>query len=118
MGGRKCDFCHTEFDAPCRTVTASEDSVRDICAPCAKKAYEILTKQSLPDSLMSTLSSFLRRIVDADVKKLVKADFLDSELEITPAGQRAVLAILVEKFKPELVKEAETLLEEQKESKS
>lgn len=114
---RYCDFCNTNLVMG-QSVTTSRDTDRDLCVTCAKTAYELLTQQSLPDSLMSTLSSFLRRIVDADVKKLAKAGFLDSNLEITSSGQKAVLAILVEKFKPELVKEAETLLEEQKEAKS
>lgn len=111
--GGYCDFCGRsagKFAKP-----DDEGSNRDICAACAKLAFELLTQQALPNKLMATLSALLRRLLDSDTKKLVQAGFLDKDLTITSAGEAAVMALLVEKFKADLVSEAELLISEQAE---
>jgi len=69
---------------------------------------------TLPKKSMS-ISTIAKRILSPNHRTLAKAKFLDSELNLTTAGQDALMAILFEKNIEELVKMAKEKLKEEKE---
>lgn len=60
------------------------------------------------------LSVLAKKLLDGDVKAMVKAGYLDSELDITRKGEQAVFALFVEQNKAELSKRARAELKESK----
>lgn len=78
------------------------------------QGYEI-HYTSVNKSLMAKASTIMKKLIDADTRLLVKAGFLDSELNLTDDGVDALNAIEIEKFKPELVSLAKEKLAEEKE---
>lgn len=76
-------------------------------------------EQKPKKSFMKTLSLMMKKILDADAQTLVKAGFLNGDLLLTEEGKDALLTMLFDKFKPDLVKEAEAVIaEEEKKSKA
>ena len=65
--------------------------------------------------IIMKLNSMMRRLLNADVKKLIKAGLMNGDLLLTEEGKNAVYAILVEAHKKELVEIAKEIIEEQKE---
>lgn len=63
------------------------------------------------------LNSMMRRLLNADVKKLIKAGLMNGDLLLTEEGKNAIYALLVETHKKELVEIAKEIIEEQKEDK-
>lgn len=63
------------------------------------------------------LTSLMKRLLDKDTQTLVKAGYLDTDLDLTNKGQEALLSLLLMANKPELVKMAQEELDEQKENK-
>jgi hypothetical protein len=61
------------------------------------------------------LSALMKRILDKDTKTLIKAGFLDKNLELTKKGSDALEAILVEQNKEALVKLADVAIFEEEE---
>lgn len=116
-GSRYCDFCREvkpRFAAP-----ADQAADRDICPDCALEACKLLGVHTEPltTRIMSTLSNLMRRLLDTDTKKLVKAGLLDDKLQLTKAGEDSVLSLLVVKFKADLVKEADDIIAAAEEKK-
>lgn len=60
------------------------------------------------------LSAIARRMLDANTRTLVKAGYLDNELELTTEGEEALLAILTTANMEALVKEAKKEIRERK----
>lgn len=60
------------------------------------------------------ITSMVKRLLDKDTKTLVKAGFINGNLELTEEGRNSLMAIMFDKFKPELVKEAEEKIAEEK----
>jgi len=83
------------------------------------ESYELLppkSKQSNP-TIMYQLTNIAKRLLSKDIKTLVKAGFMDSELEMTEMGRRELTGILFDKYQKELVEAATAKLEEAKENK-
>lgn len=67
---------------------------------------------------MKKVSNMMKRLLDADTQKLVKAGYINGDLELTPEGHKALNTILFEENKAKLVKMAEEdIAEAEKESK-
>ncbi len=64
-----------------------------------------------------SLSTIAKRLLDADTRTLIKAGFLDNQLNLTGEGKVAMWAILFEANKAALVTAATELLAEQKADK-
>lgn len=63
---------------------------------------------------MNKLNSMMKRLLDADTQTLVKAGFINGDLELTNDGRNALWAIIFEQNKPALVAEATAKLAEEK----
>ncbi len=69
-------------------------------------------------SKMKKLGNMMKKLLDSDTQTLVKARFINGDLEITDTGTRALIEILFTDKKTELVKLAqEQIDEEEKECK-
>lgn len=63
---------------------------------------------------MSTLGSMMKRLLDKDTQALVKAGYINGDLELTEKGKGALWAILFSANKEALVAEAKEIIEEEK----
>lgn len=61
------------------------------------------------------ISTIMKKLLDSDTKSLVKAGYLDSELDLTCDGQKELLSILLLANKKALVTSAEEKIKEDKE---
>ncbi len=77
-------------------------------------ASEILLKQFKKDM---SLNSIAKRLFDGDTKTLIKAGFLDVELNLTREGRDAMWAILFDANKSALVAAATEKIAEEKAEK-
>lgn len=66
---------------------------------------------------MSKIGSMMKRLLDADTQTLVKAGFINGDLELTSDGVNALNAIQFTANKAALVAEAQAVLDAQKENK-
>ena len=76
---------------------------------------EVLTDKKT--NIMTKLNSMMKRLLDASTKKLIKADYINGDLQLTEKGKEALNTIVFEQNKEELVKMAEEDLKEAKENK-
>ena len=60
---------------------------------------------------MSKITALLTRLIDGDVRILLKANYLTDRLDLTDEGAKALLVILLEEKKAELVKLAKESIE-------
>lgn len=67
-----------------------------------------------PKKFMATLKTIASKLLDADIKALVKAGWLDEELELTEDGEQAVLSFILLQNKVELAKEARNKIKDEK----
>lgn len=74
-----------------------------------------LTYKLSNKNIMSTLKGLAKRLVDADTNKLVKANLLDSCLNLTNSGIDELLAILFEANKTKMVDRAKEILKKDEE---
>lgn len=63
------------------------------------------------------LNSMMKKLLDEDTKKLIKASLINGDLELTEEGRDALQAIMFEEKKAELVKLAEEKIAEEKAEK-
>jgi hypothetical protein len=66
-----------------------------------------------PKEKTMKLSSMMKRLLDKDTQVLVKAGFLNGDLELTGDGQKALLAILFMATKVDMVKAAQEKLDDE-----
>ncbi len=64
---------------------------------------------------MAKISTIAKKLLDKDLRVLVEAGWLDSELAVNEAGVDALIEMLFMEKKTELAKEAALLLKEKKE---
>jgi len=76
-----------------------------------------LVNQTNKKGVIMKLNLMMRRLLNADVKKLIKAGLMNGDLLLTEEGKNAVYAILVETYKKELVEIAKEIIDEEKEEK-
>ena len=82
--------------------------------------FQLITKGRKSNKLTKTvksmrLTNLAKKLLDADTRTLIKAGYIDGDLELTDAGQRAALSILFIEKKDELVKMAQDEIKEQTE---
>ncbi len=85
---------------------------------CTCNFYEDAKLITNKPGIMKKLSILLKKLVDSDTQTLIKAGYIDDKLELTEAGEQALLTILFLANKAELVTMAQADLDEAaKESK-
>ncbi len=75
--------------------------------------YKKVTKKSMA----SKLGTMMKKFLDADTQILVKAGFINGDLELTSEGQEELLAIAFDTHKAGLVAAARAKLEEEEKAK-
>lgn len=70
---------------------------------------EVIT--SVKTNKMTTIGNMMKRLLDADTQTLVKAGYINGDLELTEAGKKALWAITFTLNKDALVKEAQEVLD-------
>lgn len=86
-----------------------------IPTPTPEKNYwYIQWTETKPEKSMTKMSSIMKRILDADTRKLVEAGLLTKDLELTSEGKEALVSLMFEQNKADLVKIAEDILSEEK----
>jgi hypothetical protein len=69
-------------------------------------------------TIMKTVSTMMKRLLDSDTQKLVKAGFLNGDLNVTDEGRKELINFLFLQHKADLVKVAdEKIAEAEKENK-
>lgn len=71
-------------------------------------------KDSTNKKQMKTLGVMMKKLLDADTQVLVKAGYINGDLELTNEGTTALDSILFDTAKPALVALANAKLEEEK----
>ncbi len=82
--------------------------------------YKFLTARQylgITKSMTQKLNLMMKRLLDADTKKLIKGGLINGDLELTEEGIKTLQAIVFEANKVELVKIAEENIKEAKEEK-
>jgi len=74
---------------------------------------ELIKRENKP----MKLNTMMRRLLNADIKKLIKADLMNGDLLLTEEGKNALYALLVETYKKELVEIAKEIIQEKEEDK-
>ena len=69
------------------------------------------------DESMNKLTALAKRFLDADTKKLIKAGLLNKDLSVTSQGEWEINALLIQKYKEELVKVADEIISERESKK-
>lgn len=108
------------------TLAAMEKALETLGVPCrGKRGSKTLyigngtapiKKYKTKGGQMSYISKLGKRLLDADTKSLIKAGFLDSELDLTECGVQELLAIVFESNRAELVKAAKAKIKEAKDN--
>jgi len=71
-------------------------------------------EQNKPRTIKMKINAIMKRLLDPDAKKLVKADIVDGRLFLTDDGREILEAILFEEHKEKLVAAAEEIIKNQK----
>lgn len=69
----------------------------------------------LPKTKKPMFSTLMKRLLDSDTKTLIKAGFLDSELDLTEEGETELMSLLLLANKEAMVKAALEKIQEEKE---
>lgn len=67
-------------------------------------------------SMLFTLNTMMKKLLDADTQKLVKAGYINGDLELTCKGSDALREIAFDKYREDLVKKAEEVIAEAEKS--
>ena len=78
---------------------------------------ELESKKGVISKFMK-LNSMMRRLLNADLKRLIKAGLMNGDLLLTEEGKNALYALLVEVHKKELVEIANEIIKENKEEEN
>lgn len=68
--------------------------------------------QANKNNKMSKVGNMMQRLLDADTQKMVKAGFINGDLELTDNGKKVLWAIIFSANKAEFVKEADAAIAE------
>lgn len=72
------------------------------------KYYKIINKKTL----MNKVSNMMKKLLDADTQKHIKAGFINGDLDITQAGKDALIELYYSEKKAELTKVADEVIAE------
>ena len=84
-----------------------------------KEGWELVEETTInKKTFMKQLKGLMKKLLDADTQKLVKADYINGDLELTEKGKNTIFEMIFLENKAELVKLAEEEIKEaEKESK-
>lgn len=68
-------------------------------------------------TFMTRVSIMMKKLLDGDTQTLVKAGFINGDLELTDEGSKALLAVVFTNLKAELVKIAQEQIDEEEKDK-
>lgn len=80
----------------------------------SKMLYQVPVNKN---NKMSKVGNMMQRLLDKDTQKMVKAGFINGDLELTDLGKKVLWAIIFSANKAEFVKEADLAIEEAKDVK-
>lgn len=114
-----CDFCGGEKGEFYKSET---DNNRDLCKGCLMDAMSKFginnpNPTGISSVAKSMFNNVFRKMVDKGYRTMVKAGFISECGTITSDGQNALLSIVLEEHKEEVVKMAEEVIAERKEDK-
>ena len=86
---------------------------------CDEYHYSLLEiyNQKPKQTLMNKLSLMMKKLLDSDLQTLVKAGYIDGNLELTAEGKTALDSVLFDNYKSDLVVLAQEKIVEEKENK-
>lgn len=90
-------------------VKADKDGIQNSHTAVNFDLVEHITNYPFTIKLMKTLSIMMQKLLDADTQTLVKAGFINGDLDLTTEGTKALNAIMFQTNKAALV----TLAQEQ-----
>ena len=100
------------------TVEGYSGGERIVNCICNNSTYwEIIEEVKTKKTFMSKVSTMMKKLLDADTQTLVKANYIDGDLMLTPEGTTALLAELFTSNKAALVTSAQAKLDEEKADK-
>jgi len=65
-------------------------------------------------NILKTMNKTLKRVLNANLRAIYKAGYINGDLEFTDKGRKVLEAILLEKYELQLAKEAKEELKEEK----
>lgn len=77
----------------------------------SEKSYELVKNNK---SLMSKIGKMFKKLVDSNTRTLREADYIDGELDLTEEGKEALIGIIFDLHKEDLVKDAQEKIDEEK----
>lgn len=89
--------------------TKSLNRISDLIEEPTYQTYKIIKKP-----LMKTLSNMTKKLLDADTQTLVKAGYINGDLNLTEEGEKVLLTIFFVANKTDLVTMATEKLAEEK----
>ena len=95
----------------------SNYSVAQIHRGWALSTAKITKKNNNNNNPMIKVSSMMKRLLDKDTQKLVKAGLINGDLELTSEGVKALNTVIFEVNKAELVKIADEIIAENNEER-
>ena len=99
------------------TVTGDDCFSIDGCIHAYIKDWYLEIVNNKQKIIMTKLNIMMKKFLDKDSQALVKAEFINGDLELTDEGKENLFALLFEDKKKELVALANEKLEEIKEDK-
>ncbi len=75
------------------------------------------TYKIINTSMIKTLSNMMKKLLDSDTQTLVKADYINGDLELTSEGSNALLTVLFVANKAALLTMAQTAIDEAEKNK-
>jgi len=88
-----------------------------------RSGMEVVTNGSIDwiknnnQGVIMKLTSLMRKVLDKDLRIVIEAGIIDNDLTLTEKGKEELMSILFIEKKPELVKLAEEIIEEEKKTK-
>ncbi len=79
---------------------------------CEEQELKLITSKTMTQKL----NSMMKRLLDAETKKLIKGGLINGDLELTEEGKNTLMAIVFETNKAKMVKIAEENIKEEKEN--
>lgn len=78
---------------------------------------EIADYKPVKKTIMNTVTTMMKKMLDGDTQALVKAGYVNGGLELTPEGKIALVEILFTEYKTELVASAKEVIKEAEKNK-
>lgn len=88
----------------------------DYAIAIIKNSPDKQNKSGEPKKMIS-LNTMMKKLLDKDTQTLIKAGFINGDLQLTDEGWQNLKALLFEQNKDEMIKAAQEKLDEEKENK-